>query len=188
MHSIREADAAFLLISPPALVNAIVSDTVPGSFTWALWRQSQSAHPLDPHWNFQNQLTYMAFVIQQYLPLGQDNPESNTDSPLCSPRNTSLNFLRGFPKSPPADMVAEESSSASVGSGCMWWYGSYASSLRRGCAGGSTSPHRMMGMQLSISILLSLREATAHARPHLFFYPAPFNWTWIHTFVTYVDV
>lgn len=26
-------------------------------------------------------------------------------SPLCSPRNTSLNFLSGFPKSPPADMM-----------------------------------------------------------------------------------
>lgn len=26
-------------------------------------------------------------------------------SPLCSPRKTSLNFLSGFPKSPPVDMV-----------------------------------------------------------------------------------
>lgn len=32
---------------------------------------------------------------------------SCTDSPLCSPKKTSLNFLRGFPKSPPADMVAD---------------------------------------------------------------------------------
>lgn len=31
-----------------------------------------------------------------------------TDSPLCSPKNTSLNFLRGFPKSPPADMTADK--------------------------------------------------------------------------------
>lgn len=29
-------------------------------------------------------------------------------SPLCSPRNTSLNFLSGFPKSPPADMMEPE--------------------------------------------------------------------------------
>lgn len=29
-------------------------------------------------------------------------------SPLCSPRNTSLNFLSGFPKSPPADMMELE--------------------------------------------------------------------------------
>lgn len=29
------------------------------------------------------------------------------NSPLCSPKNTSLNFLRGFPKSPPADMVTD---------------------------------------------------------------------------------
>lgn len=28
--------------------------------------------------------------------------------PLCSPRNTSLNFLSGFPKSPPADMMEPE--------------------------------------------------------------------------------
>lgn len=27
---------------------------------------------------------------------------------LCSPRNTSLNFLSGFPKSPPADMMEPE--------------------------------------------------------------------------------
>lgn len=32
---------------------------------------------------------------------------SCTDSPLCSPKKTSLNFLRGFPKSPPAVMVAD---------------------------------------------------------------------------------
>lgn len=31
-----------------------------------------------------------------------------THSPLCSPRNTSLNFLSGFPKSPPADMMEPE--------------------------------------------------------------------------------
>lgn len=29
-------------------------------------------------------------------------------SPLCSPRNTSLNFLSGFPKSPPVDMMELE--------------------------------------------------------------------------------
>lgn len=34
--------------------------------------------------------------------------------------------------------------------------------------GGSSSPHRRVGMQLRVSILLSSRSACAHARPHLF--------------------
>lgn len=43
-----------------------------------------------------SKLSYMNLVIKDVLPR------------LCSPRNTSLNFLRGFPKSPPADMMEPE--------------------------------------------------------------------------------
>lgn len=48
----------------------------------------------------------MAFNIYACLALGEDN--TKPDSPLCSPKKTSLNFLRGFPKSPPADMLADK--------------------------------------------------------------------------------
>lgn len=41
-------------------------------------------------------------------PEGDPNrSEPGGDSPLCSPRNTSLNFRSGLPKSPPADMMKE---------------------------------------------------------------------------------
>lgn len=51
----------------------------------------------------------MAFNIYACLALEEDHQTSpSSDSPLCSPKNTSLNFLRGFPKSPPADMVADK--------------------------------------------------------------------------------
>lgn len=76
----------------------------------------------------------MAFNIYACLALWEDSPKTSlgTDSPLCSPRNTSLNFLRGFPKSPPADMVADKELSLdyficflSLGVSPPWW-------LRRG--------------------------------------------------------
>lgn len=38
-------------------------------------------------------------------PLSAARSGGAAHSPLCSPRNTSLNFLSGFPKSPPADMM-----------------------------------------------------------------------------------
>lgn len=37
--------------------------------------------------------------------------------PLCSPRKTSLNFLRGLPKSPEDDMSATMSAAAAAASG-----------------------------------------------------------------------
>lgn len=43
-----------------------------------------------------SKLSYMNLVIKDVFPT------------LCSPRNTSLNFLSGFPKSPPADMMEPE--------------------------------------------------------------------------------
>jgi len=52
-------------------------------------------------------IIYIALNIYACLmKMTQTSPR--TDSPLCSPKNTSLNFLRGFPKSPPADMVADK--------------------------------------------------------------------------------
>ena len=40
-----------------------------------------------------SKLSYINLVIREVLPT------------LCSPRNTSLNFLKGFPKSPDVAMV-----------------------------------------------------------------------------------
>lgn len=81
---------------------------MPGA-TWA----SNIAKPLEtssgftlnfPKWS---RIAYMALDICACLiRMTQTRPSS--DSPLCSPKNTSLNFLRGFPRSPPADMVADK--------------------------------------------------------------------------------
>lgn len=51
-------------------------------------------------------ITYALFKMHTHVWHPRLSPI--TDSPLCSPKNTSLNFLRGFPKSPPADMVANK--------------------------------------------------------------------------------
>lgn len=86
-----------------------------------------------------------------------------TDSPLCSPKNTSLNFLRGFPKSPPADMAADKKRNLDYCVKNKFFSG--WSLLRRLCARGSSSPHRMMGMQLSILLSVLRRDRACATSP-----------------------
>lgn len=66
-------------------------------------------------WYVLSKLSYINLVIRDVFPT------------LCSPRKTSLNFLSGFPKSPPADMMLGEGpgdrtreKSSQIPSLCSW--------------------------------------------------------------------
>lgn len=100
-----------------------------------------------------NMIIYVFFVMHTHV--RRPNLSPITDSPLCSPKNTSLNFLRGFPKSPPADMVADKKPNLDfflkICILCiLFFFIGLRLSLGYGCAAGSSSPHRMVGMQLVV--------------------------------------
>lgn len=121
-----------------------------------------------------HQNRYVAFFLTPTHTCLTASPNTHThthspDSPLCSPKNTSLNFLRGFPKSPPADMVADKTAEPGPLLITLMFFYQFLFSRsvspffpfffcvrREGGKGGSSSPHGMVGMQLSI--LLSSRS------------------------------
>lgn len=102
-----------------SICSTSVNQILAAAFFFCLNETGASKHP-HPAESFPNNTNNNSTINTDYMHLashiyaclasGQVEPNPGRplcDSPLCSPKNTSLNFLRGFPRSPPADMAAD---------------------------------------------------------------------------------
>lgn len=107
-------------------------------------------------------ITYMAFDIYTWMAIWDDDPNlpMNWLTALLSQK-----YEFKFPQGIPQISSSWHGGRLRAQLGLFLYVLIGRRLLRCGCAGGSSSPHRMMGMQLSI--LLSNHRASAHARPHL---------------------